>query len=50
MFDVHFLVNPSYETSSKWHGFLMIKLAAFQASGAYMKFRMRFRLTGTVNR
>jgi hypothetical protein len=21
-----------YETTSKWHGFLMIKLAAFQAS------------------
>jgi hypothetical protein len=38
MFDVHFLVNPSYETTPKWHGFLMIKLAAFQASGwAHMK-------------
>jgi hypothetical protein len=23
----------SYETTPKWHGFLMIKLAAFQASG-----------------
>jgi hypothetical protein len=22
-----------YETTPKWHGFLMIKLAAFQASG-----------------
>jgi hypothetical protein len=33
MFDVHFLVNPLYETTPKWHGFLMIKLAAFQASG-----------------
>jgi len=47
MFDVHFLVNPSYETSSKWHGFLMIKLAAFQASGdAHMKLYV----AGTVNR
>jgi len=25
--------QPSYETTPKWHGFLMIKLAAFQASG-----------------
>ena len=24
----------SYETTPKWHGFLMNKLAAFQASGA----------------
>jgi hypothetical protein len=23
-----------YETTPKWHGFLMIKLAAFQASGS----------------
>jgi hypothetical protein len=30
--------NYSYETTPKWHGFLMIRLAAFQASGgAYMK-------------
>ncbi len=28
MFDVYFLVNPSYETTPKWHGFLMIRLAA----------------------
>jgi hypothetical protein len=33
MFDVHFLANSRCETTSKWHGFLMIKLAAFQASG-----------------
>jgi hypothetical protein len=33
MFDVHFLVNPLYETSPEWHGFLMIKLAASAASG-----------------
>jgi hypothetical protein len=33
MFDVHFLVNPSYETTPKWHGLLMIKLAAFHVSG-----------------
>jgi hypothetical protein len=33
MFDVHFLVNPSYKTTPKWHGFLTIKLAAFQARG-----------------
>jgi hypothetical protein len=31
MFDVHFLVNPSYETTPKWHGFLTIKLAALAA-------------------
>ena len=38
MFDVHFLVNASYETTPKWRGFLMIRLAAFQASGcAHMK-------------
>jgi hypothetical protein len=33
MFDVHFLVNPLYETTPNWHGFLMIKLAALAASG-----------------
>jgi len=32
---------------SKWHGFLMIKLAAFQAGGGA---RMKLRLAGTVNR
>jgi hypothetical protein len=31
--DVHFFVNPLYENTPKWHGFLMIKLVAFQASG-----------------
>jgi hypothetical protein len=36
-----------YETPPKWHGFLRIKLAAFQASdAAYMKLR----LAGTANR
>jgi hypothetical protein len=25
--------ETSYETTPKWHGFLMIKLAALQASG-----------------
>jgi hypothetical protein len=34
MFDVHFLANSRCETAPKWHGFLMIKPAAFQASGA----------------
>jgi hypothetical protein len=34
MFDVHFLGNPSYETTPKWHGFLMIKLAA-SATGCW---------------
>jgi hypothetical protein len=30
-----------YETTPKWHGFLMIKLVAFQASGyAYMRLRV----------
>jgi hypothetical protein len=33
MFDVRFLVNPLYETKPKWHGHLMFKLVAFQASG-----------------
>jgi len=28
------LVSTSYETTPKWHGFLMIKLAAFQAGWA----------------
>ena len=32
---------------SKWHGFLMIKLAAFQAGGGA---RMKLRQAGTVNR
>jgi hypothetical protein len=30
---LNFLVNPLYETSPEWHGFLMIKLAASAASG-----------------
>jgi len=33
MFNVHFLVNPPYETMPKWHGFLTTKLAVFQAGG-----------------
>jgi len=32
MFDVHFLVNPLYGTTPKWHSFSMIKLAAFPPS------------------
>jgi hypothetical protein len=33
--------HPLYKTALKWHGFLMIKLAAFQANGAaYMKLRL----------
>jgi len=33
--------EPLCETTPKWHGFLMIKLAAFQANGAaYMKLRL----------
>jgi hypothetical protein len=36
-----------YETSPKWRGFFMIKLAAFQASGGA---RMKLRLPGTVKR
>ena len=37
VFDVHFLVKRLYETTPKWHGFLIIKLAAFRAiGGAYM--------------
>jgi hypothetical protein len=28
-----FTADTSYETTPKWQGFLMIKLAAFQASG-----------------
>ncbi len=39
--------ETSIETTPKWHGFLMIKLAAFQASGWA---RMKLRLAGTVNR
>jgi hypothetical protein len=36
-----------YKTTPKWHGFLMIKLSVFQASGAaYVKLR----LAGTANR
>jgi hypothetical protein len=27
------IFNCSYENTPKWHGFSMIKLAAFQASG-----------------
>jgi hypothetical protein len=34
-------VQPSYETTPKWHDLLMIKLAAFQARGGA---RMRFRV------
>jgi hypothetical protein len=34
VFDVHFFVNPSYETSPKWHGFLIIKLVAFRPAAA----------------
>ena len=33
MFDVHFLVNPSYEIAPEWHGFLKIKLCASAAGG-----------------
>jgi len=33
--------HPLYKTAPKWHSFLMIKLAAFQANGAaYMKLRL----------
>ena len=39
--------NLSYETTPKWHGFLVIKLAAFQTSDGA---RMKLRLAGTVNR
>jgi hypothetical protein len=39
-------VNASCETTPKRHGFLMIRLAAFQASG---EARMKHRLAGTVN-
>jgi hypothetical protein len=35
-----------YEATPKWHGFLMIKLAAFQAIGWA---RMKHRLAGAVN-
>jgi hypothetical protein len=32
------ILNFLYETTPKWHGFLMIKLVAFQASGgAHMR-------------
>jgi hypothetical protein len=31
MFDVHFLVNPLFETTPKWHGFLMITLIVLAA-------------------
>jgi hypothetical protein len=35
------LNKNSYETTPKWHGFLMIRLAAFQASGAaHMKLHL----------
>jgi hypothetical protein len=47
MFDVHFLVNPSYENNQGQSSF-SIKLAAPQASGgAYMKvtFNRRSRIT-----
>ena len=39
--------ETSYETTPKWHGFLMIRLAAFLASGGA---RMKLRLAGTVKR
>jgi hypothetical protein len=39
--------QPLYETTPKWHGFSMIKLVAFQASGGA---RVKHRLAGTVNR
>jgi hypothetical protein len=42
-----FTTDTLYETTPKWHSFLMNKLAAFQASGSA---RMRLRLAGTVNR
>ncbi len=34
-------LNPDtlYETTPKWHGFLMINLTAFQASGGWIKQR-----------
>ena len=39
--------ETSYETTPKWHGFLMVRLAAFLASGGA---RMKLRLAGTVKR
>ena len=36
-----------YETTPKWHGFLMIKLAAYQVNGGT---RMKLRLAGKANR
>jgi len=43
------VLNPdtSYETSPKWHGLLMIKLAAYQANCGT---RIKLRLAGTANR
>ena len=41
------ILNFLYETTPKWHGLLMIKLAAFQASAGA---RMKHRLAGTMNR
>jgi hypothetical protein len=42
-------LNPEtlYETTPKWHGFLMIKLVAFQASGGAC---MKLQVAGKVNR
>jgi hypothetical protein len=37
----------SYETTPKWHGLLMIKLATYQANGGT---RMKLHLAGTANR
>ena len=39
--------NLSYETTPKWHGLLIIRLAAYQANGGT---RMKLRLAGTANR
>ena len=38
--------DTSYETTPKWHGLLMIKLATYQANGGT---RMKLRLAGTAN-
>jgi hypothetical protein len=43
------LPNPEtlYETTPKWHGFMMIRLTAYQANDGT---RMKLRLAGTANR
>jgi hypothetical protein len=41
------LPETLYETTPKWHGFLRIKRAAFQARGGA---HMRLRLAGTAKR